>query len=481
MKKLRLVSAFSLLILFAACSGDQQSETSNLVILSGKLHQASNDLVKIDYLNINLLVDTLDAEGAFHISFELPEASYLKISNSKQYFMLYARPGDSLYLELDMLEPYVGYRVDGDRPAENAYLMAKDSLQTLLGTIIYIDFMHESPARYAQIRDSLMDELASLFQKHAAQSTFDSPFIALEEAYLRYKSMHMNQMYPMYHRHLTGEEVEEEEYMTEAEIHDMESADLGLASLLSASTYRSFVDQRIQRFAKQIEPDTTEADFTLRHYGRLLTATDSLLEQTEMRHYFKYKIMNSLLDSKGPTGIDDFMEDFRAEQAPALYTSELEKALEKWSLIKPGNTIPTFQFVNAEGDSVSFEELKGGLVYVDIWATWCAPCLAEHPHWDRLKESYADQPISFVAISIDDSRELWQKVLETEEMEGHQWFTDNAWQSDFTRHFSVNSIPRFLLLDADGKIIDPKADRPSGGIRQVIDRHLPEREKSDQA
>ena len=117
-------------------------------------------------------------------------------------------------------------------------------------------------------------------------------------------------------------------------------------------------------------------------------------------------------------------------------------------------------------------DLKGNLVYVDIWATWCGPCIAEHPRWDKLKTEFEDKPVAFLTVSIDDSEEPWRKMVKSKNMVGLQWFTQNAWNSDFTQHFMVNSIPRFLLLDEEGKIIDPFAERPSGKIRGTLEKHL---------
>jgi thioredoxin-related protein len=63
-------------------------------------------------------------------------------------------------------------------------------------------------------------------------------------------------------------------------------------------------------------------------------------------------------------------------------------------------------------------------------------------------------------------------MVEDKNMEGLQWLAENAWRSEITKHFMVYSIPRFFLLDQEGKIIDPSADRPSGNIRATLDQFL---------
>ena len=63
-------------------------------------------------------------------------------------------------------------------------------------------------------------------------------------------------------------------------------------------------------------------------------------------------------------------------------------------------------------------------------------------------------------------------MVKNKKMDGLQWFAANAWKSELTQFFLVNSIPRFILLDKEGKIIDPSAERPSGKIREILDEQL---------
>ena len=163
---------------------------------------------------------------------------------------------------------------------------------------------------------------------------------------------------------------------------------------------------------------------------------------------------------------------FLAENTTPKFVDKLEKLKAKWEPISPGKEVPDFQFTDMKGETVKLSDLKGNLVYIDIWATWCGPCIAEHPNWDKVKEEYKDKPVAFLTVSIDDTREPWEKMVKNKKMEGLQWFAENAWQSELAQFFMVNAIPRFLLLDKEGKIIDPSAERPSGNIREILDKHL---------
>jgi thiol-disulfide isomerase/thioredoxin len=131
-----------------------------------------------------------------------------------------------------------------------------------------------------------------------------------------------------------------------------------------------------------------------------------------------------------------------------------------------------FTFEEISGEMVQLNDLKGTLVYIDIWATWCKPCIEEHPYWDQIKEEYKDKPVSFLTISIDEDKGAWKKMATSKNMGGLQWIAEKAWKSDLNLYFLVNSIPRFILLDREGKIIDSNAERPSGDIRKTLDQFL---------
>ncbi len=178
------------------------------------------------------------------------------------------------------------------------------------------------------------------------------------------------------------------------------------------------------------------------------------------------------MEYRGPLYVAESYEKFMNENESPKYAEKLKKLKDKWEPISPGKDVPDFTFTDIEGEEVRLSDLKGNLVYIDIWATWCGPCIAEHHHWDKMKEEYKEKPVAFLTVSIDDSREPWEKMVKAKSMEGLQWFAENAWKSDLTQHFMVNAIPRFLLLDEEGKVLDPSADRPSGNIRESLEKHL---------
>ncbi len=140
------------------------------------------------------------------------------------------------------------------------------------------------------------------------------------------------------------------------------------------------------------------------------------------------------------------------------------------SLVKlaKGKKSPVFtDYENFAGGTTSLSDLKGKYVYIDVWATWCGPCKREIPSLKLLEKEYHGKNITFVSISVDNvdgrrgSHDSWLKMVEEQQLGGVQLFADKDFSSDFIQAYDINSIPRFLLIDPKGNIVDSNTLRPS--------------------
>jgi len=128
-----------------------------------------------------------------------------------------------------------------------------------------------------------------------------------------------------------------------------------------------------------------------------------------------------------------------------------------------GKASPVFtNYENHDGTTTSLTDLKGKFIYVDVWATWCKPCLAEIPALKELEEEMGED-MHFLSISIDktDKHDTWKQMVIDKELKGIQLYADNNWESQFVKDYGINGIPRFILIDPQGNVVKPDAPRPS--------------------
>lgn len=151
------------------------------------------------------------------------------------------------------------------------------------------------------------------------------------------------------------------------------------------------------------------------------------------------------------------------EQFLEYLTSNYEVQHKMFAPVAKGKPSPTFNFPDINGNYISLADLKGNYVYIDVWATWCTPCLREIPYLKELEKQYHDKNIKFVSLSIDKQqvKDKWKQMVIEKELSGIQIMEDKNGESEFVKAYNINSIPRFIFLDSDGNIISNNAPRPS--------------------
>tara|TARA_B110000238_G_scaffold52256_1_gene57036 strand:+ start:5492 stop:6526 length:1035 start_codon:yes stop_codon:yes gene_type:complete len=165
------------------------------------------------------------------------------------------------------------------------------------------------------------------------------------------------------------------------------------------------------------------------------------------------------------------VQDKGFESMKKAYTNYFEGKIEMRKLFAKGTPSPAFSnYENDNGSKSSLSDFRGKFVYIDVWATWCGPCKAEIPSLKKLESQYKTKNIEFISISVDDARRsgsmekahtAWKTMVKDKQLTGTQLFTGNGWKTDFIQDFKINAIPRFLLIDPKGDIIDADAPRPS--------------------
>ena len=128
-----------------------------------------------------------------------------------------------------------------------------------------------------------------------------------------------------------------------------------------------------------------------------------------------------------------------------------------------GKPSPTFNYENHKGGMTKLEDLRGKYVYIDTWATWCGPCIREMPAMKEIEKKYHGKNITFLGISIDAKKDhdKWKAMVDKKELGGVQVFADNDWNSQFVKDYGITGIPRFILLDPKGNVVESNAPRPS--------------------
>jgi thiol-disulfide isomerase/thioredoxin len=127
---------------------------------------------------------------------------------------------------------------------------------------------------------------------------------------------------------------------------------------------------------------------------------------------------------------------------------------------------------------VSIKDLKGKVVYIDAWATWCAPCVEEIPASKKSQQEFAgEENIQFLNVSVDSDKSRWENFLNEDKSWGglHIILEPEKIDSFYTT-YKLFGVPGFILIDQSGNIVNMKAPRPSDEKIKVEIKKLLEKE-----
>jgi len=241
--------------------------------------------------------------------------------------------------------------------------------------------------------------------------------------------------------------------------------------------------------------DTKEFDETIKYTGNGAGNSNYLAQKSLLRESLLTEALFSLEKKDFTKKVDEIIILFNKKLNTAKNLDDDFVAIEKENLEKLkkdileefdsviavkekfnsfiGKPSPDFKnYENYNGGTTSLKDLRGKYVYVDVWATWCGPCKAEIPFLKELEKEYHDKNIEFLSISVDNgrgykdnslelSKEGWRKMIADKKMGGIQLFSDKAWKSDFVKGYKINGIPRFILIDPNGNVVEANSSRPS--------------------
>ncbi|GAB3009571.1 hypothetical protein GCM10027284_29990 [Cyclobacterium sediminis] len=452
------------MIILYGCS-QKEAHQDPTIIVSGKIVNLESEEVTL-FQHAEIASVKIDDEGNFKLKFEGDDGSRYSLSSGGTQLELYLSSGDSIYLTADGKDILSTFEFQGDHEKESKYLVEKAQNDKGLSDI---KLLQNSKEEYFKIKDSLFTLSEANFKAFKMKEDIDPEFIIREEGYYYFEPLWYDLQYPTYYSLLTGTPKDSVDFPIDEVMAKIASIPLDQKQFLKVGSYTLLIETRISNLTIEI----LKSDKTLTSEDKARTlAIDSLLKDKSVNDYFVYTSIKSNMENRGPVYVKEAYEMFMKKNETPRYEKSLKKIMNKWERIGTGKDVPDFTFTDREGHQVKLSDLKGGLVYIDIWATWCGPCIAEHPYWDKLKLEYADKKVAFLTVSIDENKEAWEKMVNTKKMEGYQLYAKNARKSDFSQYFMVNSIPRFILLDENSKIIDPHAERPSGMIRESLDKHL---------
>jgi len=449
-----------LLPLMAGCSKGPKE-----AIISGTLLNYKDSVV---YLSSKGVIETVkvnaDKTFEFKTTIDKPVLYTLK-TGRRSNLELYVNPGDITQVAIDIDNLKDGPTYSGVLENVNKILQEKgDVIDKYITT--YKATFGLNKDQFSSKLDSLKAELIE-----KAKTISNKSISNLEQIRADYFIKSLKASYPENNAYVRRVEFNADS----ADYSFLEGLDLNNASHLIYKEYLELVNTVIMnKFMKEIGTNDLESIPAAERLSKLFTLIDNTVTNQEVRDYLKQTSFMDDLSYGEFWTLTELVNKFLAESKTPGYKSIVEKLYTQKMLLAPGNVAPGFSYKDINGKEYSLESLKGTLVYIDFWATWCGPCRHELPFLEEVENAYAGKKVTFISMSFDDDMVAWDKMVKEKKMKGLQLHADGAWLSTAAKDYQVKGIPTFVLIDQNGFIISPSAPRPSSGATLVnmIDENL---------
>jgi thiol-disulfide isomerase/thioredoxin len=144
------------------------------------------------------------------------------------------------------------------------------------------------------------------------------------------------------------------------------------------------------------------------------------------------------------------LEDGRPK---SKYTKRIGQIASQFGTAIEGAPAPEIALEDQNGNIVKLSSLKGKVVLIDFWASWCGPCRRENPHVKKVYDKYKDKGFEIFGVSLDNNKKGWLAAIEKDNLTWYHVSDLQGWSSSAAKLYGVRGIPKTFLLDKDGNIL----------------------------
>lgn len=471
-------SAYSLLLLIgiafqmAGCG-----QKKNLVKISIDYPKAAGDTVIVGRTNLISLAGIelgkvrLDSAGKGIIEVEVPEPVFAYINGEHMAAGILIGPGDEFQVLPALKGAQSAIRFEGDGATVNQIYYESQQLGNAFNKWNGTYAFQLGPDEFLKAKDSLQRSYDQLLAKLKSDKQ-----VSADRVDMLSRQIAMHVIFYQYN-FVAGKDSSEIPPSVRKVVQKLPVDTIALKTgmfdyaLIASNFYRQEISDVIYEENDEVDGDTLEAIFPILVEKKIKASQ----YPKPIEDFLRVKSASIQIGLNGLTpSLHDLAKTLEKEIPSEDFKSVIREDVARWEKIGPGKPAPDFSGITPDGKRLALSDLRGKVVYVDIWATWCGWCVEEFPDSKKVQAEFkSNDKVAFLYVSVDRDTLAWKKMVAGNRVpKGLHMLNGTETPESIWNLYHVWGIPRYLLIDAEGRMVTTHAERPSSGSVQAELRKL---------
>lgn len=416
-------------------------------------------LIYSDPITFQEIVHELEvnAQNNFELSLNLSEPTIGIFNYGKEKVKVYLEPGDLMQIKFSGNNFMHSLQFAGKGSAHNNYLKEREIKFSEIEKDARKQAETMDENDYTQLLEKIKIDKNNFLDSSKFASQFSDRFKIFAQADIDYWYAYLMLNYPWefgFSNNLDGAKEMPKSYYS-----FLDALPVSVEGALPNSNYSYFLDQFFDYQSEQIENKELSSNQLVEKY---LTG--------EPAAYYKAKNL-SIACNRGRAKMEgENIKAFIENNSFEIYNDVLRLVYNEAKGLQIGMDAPNFTLTDIRGKEVVLSELKGKVIYLDFWATWCSPCLMQMKNSKSWKAQFQNQEVVFLYLSLDKNKSAWESYVKSNDTQGIHLIASggDVYKSQIAKLYKVKKLPAYFLIDKNGKIAF-KPER-GGNITRVEDK-----------
>jgi len=471
---------YFLIILGLLTCSPLSAQINNFLLMGTVKNNPKQEIVlQIDKRYINNTIEEYgvvpNEQNHFGVACRIEIPQVITLKYGKHLLEIFAEPQDTLYITFDAQTFPHGITFNGRAKGNNELWQAfREQFPKDVNVFRYRQYrkgiyyykIHEKedqqmrqqpPEAYLAFLDRQVEKKQTLF--HLFVNTPQQHITQEFQAFLRAEIKYDYLLKRLTYGHVYGGRHQLDSSYFDFLDSALVQQDLYLGSQIYRDFYMAWVNFQLQGTPQATNPYIAQYDYAKKYLrGRT-------------KYFIMARMIALALRKNPPKEVTPIYEDFIKENPYFELDRLVLDPFQKANLFAAGTAAPDFELQSIEGDKVQLSQLKGKVVYIGFWASWCRPCMEKMEKMSSIIQQYKNKEVVFLHISLDRQPQQWEQTVEAHQFAGTHLFA-NPSVSTIVHDYEIVSVPKFFLITTQGNFAYTPTSYDSKELQNAIDRLL---------